>query len=902
MKKSLTIIVLALIACLATAQPQSVTFEVDKDLSAPKTKLQKYDDKEIAKQIVNISGIPQKLHHVKKTSFEGERLCYLGDDHFFKCMVQAYADHRPLVLSPDMVWLIISQGFSRYVNAHTEEMRDLLVFHEGKMELVVNSDNNILLPNGDWERLLNDFSDCIAKNTKGELSDLMTADFTTTGITERIASQVSLMDVVKKYFIYSNIAGVCGIPSITLKGSPDDWQKVLDKVRCLKKYHLKKWVSDLEPILKEFVKASKGKANKKFWQNIVKKIRVDQMKSDRGCLPDPKKNTHLDGWFLKFFPNTEGKTDDSVIWNAKMPQEMVRVSFRHILTHPVTGEPIDTIPMQLWAGFVGVEEDAKTRALTPKIGWLARIADEESDEVARQDDSNNIDSVLIVVNGKPIQKSMNYQLIKPRHQMREYDDISYITVDEALKGRIGPANVNNDRHFDYDLGLERDLRAYFLRRDQYVSDVKVLKDAAATAIYGRNGANGAIEITTRPFLSVAPLSPDESKARRLKFLQNIYDNYFAGHTIGTNSVFGPDGFIYNGKDHAFNPDLFDTPVEEQFFGQLTYQHGHKTSEFLGPLGSDPRGIYVPLIREVEIMLPAKVDQNHVDSVVNAIRQAAKQADKSIERTDSLVRLAFIFEGKVKEGKPHPFRTYPMKKNGSSDIESRYYFTPDANAESSWWAETCFSPSHPRQLVMHLISVDKLYASDHPAILENRRHVEGTVLDDETGTPLADALVYIETTMGISDAGGVRTDMKGHFDLWLPFHNDLVRVSKSGYKDAYWIQPTDTALTIRLIPVTSPTERPFPIKGVITVGNGVNTGDTISGIVRDHHDVPLVGATVCERNEKGRIVSAAITDHNGRFTLKIVNTNNQLRFSYVGCRTEIIDINGVKYDVRLQPVK
>ena len=151
MKKSFTIIVLALIASLATAQTSqqqtakrfsmeeiegmtltgvdyplqgpidgldivSVGFEVDKDLPAPKTKLQKYNDKEIAKQIVNISGVPQELHRVKKTSFEGERLCYLGDDNFFKCMVQAYADHRPLVLSPDMVWLIISQGFSRYVN------------------------------------------------------------------------------------------------------------------------------------------------------------------------------------------------------------------------------------------------------------------------------------------------------------------------------------------------------------------------------------------------------------------------------------------------------------------------------------------------------------------------------------------------------------------------------------------------------------------------------------------------------------------------------------------------------------------------------------------------------------------------------------------------------------------
>lgn len=381
MKKSFTIIMLALIASLANAQ-KGITFEVDKDLPAPKTKLQKYDDKEIAKKIVNISAIPKELHRVVKTGLEGERLSYIADDNFYKCMVQAYADHHPLVLSPDIVWLIISQGFSRYVNAHAEEMRNLLVFHEGKMELVVNSNNDILSPIGDWERLLNDFSTCIARNTKGELADLMTADFTTTGITERIASQVSLMDVVKKYFIYTNISAGCGIPSITLEGTPDDWQKVLDKVRSLKKYKLEKWVSDLEPILMEFVKASKGKPNKKFWKNIVKKRRVDQMKSEKGCLPSIN-STYLDGWFLKFFPNELGETKDSVMWDVDMPQEIVRVSFRHVYVDPETGVPLDTIPMQLWAGFVGIEEDAKTRALTPKIGWLARIADEEADEVAR---------------------------------------------------------------------------------------------------------------------------------------------------------------------------------------------------------------------------------------------------------------------------------------------------------------------------------------------------------------------------------------------------------------------------------------------------------------------------------------------------------------------------------------
>ena len=47
--------------------------------------------------------------------------------------------------------------------------------------------------------------------------------------------------------------------------------------------------------------------------------------------------------------------------------------------------------------------------------------------------------------------------------------------------------------------------------------------------------------------------------------------------------------------------------------------------------------------------------------------------------------AFIFGGKVKEGKPHPFKTYPIKKDGSNEIESRFYFTPDTKTQDFFYA-------------------------------------------------------------------------------------------------------------------------------------------------------------------------------------------------------------------------
>ena len=167
---------------------KSITFVVDEDLPAPKQEFTMMSSKDLSSRIISKKNIPSVDHKVVKTSFEGEKLCYLGEDNFFKCVVQAYADHRSLVLSPDMVWLLIGQGFSRYVNAHSEELRDKLVSHQGKMVLRVEKNNDVLNPaKGDWAQLLNDFSACVAEHTKGEVADMMTANFSTTGMDERIA-------------------------------------------------------------------------------------------------------------------------------------------------------------------------------------------------------------------------------------------------------------------------------------------------------------------------------------------------------------------------------------------------------------------------------------------------------------------------------------------------------------------------------------------------------------------------------------------------------------------------------------------------------------------------------------------------------------------------------------------
>ena len=363
---------------------KSITFVVDEDLPAPTQTFTMLPSDEISSQIISKKGIPYVDHNVVKTSFEGEKLCYLGEDNFFKCIVQAFADHRSLVLSPDMMWLLIGQGFSRYVNAHSEELRDKLVSHQGKMVLRVEKGNDVLNPSkGNWAQLLNDFSSMIAENTKGEVADMMTANFSTTGMDERIASQITLMETVKTYFDFWNVAISCGIPTITLEGTPEDWLKVREKARGLSKYGLERWANELDPILAEFVKASEGKPNQAFWENMVMKDRVEKFKSKKWCggyVPD--ETTHLDGWFLKFFPNENGYTQGDILYTESMPTEMARGNFKQEYIDPVTGASVKVVPVQLWAGFVGVQVDEKTGALTPKIGWFARIGDDEQERLS----------------------------------------------------------------------------------------------------------------------------------------------------------------------------------------------------------------------------------------------------------------------------------------------------------------------------------------------------------------------------------------------------------------------------------------------------------------------------------------------------------------------------------------
>jgi hypothetical protein len=74
----------------------------------------------------------------KLVSFSRDSSNGVAAQNFFEVVYAAYAGHRPLVLSPDMIWLQITQGFASHVDKNAEKLRYLFVNHSGKEKLKID--------------------------------------------------------------------------------------------------------------------------------------------------------------------------------------------------------------------------------------------------------------------------------------------------------------------------------------------------------------------------------------------------------------------------------------------------------------------------------------------------------------------------------------------------------------------------------------------------------------------------------------------------------------------------------------------------------------------------------------------------------------------------------------------
>lgn len=166
-----------------------------------------------------------------------QQVVNVGDFHpLVAAAALAYQKHFPLVLSPDMIWLTVLQGVAQHIANHSEALREKLVAHQTKIELIVE---RAKLPTSDALMLsaTQEFTEQIEKHVLPENRFLLHTEFSTTKDIERIAGAIVVMDAFQPYFDYV-FSIICGIPSVTLEGSTADWELLRDKVRSLHESNL----------------------------------------------------------------------------------------------------------------------------------------------------------------------------------------------------------------------------------------------------------------------------------------------------------------------------------------------------------------------------------------------------------------------------------------------------------------------------------------------------------------------------------------------------------------------------------------------------------------------------------------------------------------------------------------
>lgn len=338
---------------------KAITFKIE-ELSLPDKLLEEENSQHIlAKFSTKIAAHSE----IKKS------LVSNGFHPFLYGMYQAYSAHRPFVMSPDMIWLLICQGFSNHINFSTGTANEVFPHLNTKQTLtIIKNADEIVNKTKFWAESTKQFTDEISKHVGKKLIDILRADFTTTGATERVASEITIMDAMKPYFEYILVVFICGIPEITLEGTTDDWKKILTKLSDLRKYNLAWWIDELVPILKEFSAASTGDINKHFWMNMFK-VHTDD------SYGNPES---FDGWILSFFPYDRKGNLINLKNNKRLsvaaicddlPKEITCVDFKY-RTLDETGKILEEISMEYWAGFIGLSQNQENYAVRPEIAWL----------------------------------------------------------------------------------------------------------------------------------------------------------------------------------------------------------------------------------------------------------------------------------------------------------------------------------------------------------------------------------------------------------------------------------------------------------------------------------------------------------------------------------------------------
>ena len=344
---------------------ESISFEVEKKLSRP-NKLMYASKIEyiLSKTFQNGEEI---LHYNFDTN--EEEFWNGGKKSLLNGLMLAYQNHYPITVSPDMLLILFLQGYSRFMEKYAEKFRNQYVNFEGKKSLTVvrKEITPKTATKEEWQGIIDEFLGKIKESVGEEIISNMQSNFTTTNSVTLATSQLTIMSTMKQYFKYEEDIFGCGISSITLEGSLEDWEKLKKKFEFLskKEFGLNWWMEHLIPIIDKIIETKKHYIQNKNINNKIRNFWKDMIRLKIGGIYKP---SVIDGWIVKFIPNLteeEPKVYEK-LKDKDIPDEIIfcpmKLTFKTLFSET-------EYDCGLYSGFYGMIQDESDYTVKPVIGY-----------------------------------------------------------------------------------------------------------------------------------------------------------------------------------------------------------------------------------------------------------------------------------------------------------------------------------------------------------------------------------------------------------------------------------------------------------------------------------------------------------------------------------------------------
>lgn len=286
---------------------------------------------------------------------------------FVMALHQAFDQHIPFNISPDVFMMIISQEVAQHVKNNFEQLSLAALFTKTpgeKIKLNVEINNFVYeSPDNDWTDGILRFSNLLEKNVPSEIINVMRPDLSISNFETDAAHLISFMDAASKFYSYS-MSTCCGIPSFRIEGTTKDWQKILTSVGELKNMipELTNYFGGLESILTPIKNTVEtGKVDQKFWSNIYK-------------IGGGSGGPYSNGWFNNLYAHEYKMSYKTGETKAVLKKEAADWSHIKLNEYPSGISNVafnwnyhgELFPMALVAGVTAVE--MYEGVLTPRLG------------------------------------------------------------------------------------------------------------------------------------------------------------------------------------------------------------------------------------------------------------------------------------------------------------------------------------------------------------------------------------------------------------------------------------------------------------------------------------------------------------------------------------------------------